>query len=117
LKRHFHMLAPADLGRPMLNDASRPSALVTFDDGFLEQYTHAFPILQDEGVRAWFFLPTAFLGARCRPPWADPPYSTSEFLTVSHARDLLAHGHAIGSHTCTHKALNLLDLSALRSEL
>src|SRR6185437_17122316 len=40
LKRHFHMLAPAYLGRPMLNDASRPSALVTFDDGFLEQYTH-----------------------------------------------------------------------------
>jgi peptidoglycan/xylan/chitin deacetylase (PgdA/CDA1 family) len=47
-----------------------PAALVTFDDGYRDNFEAAAPILRDRGVPATFFLPTAFLEAP-RLPWWD----------------------------------------------
>ena len=46
------------------------SILITFDDGYLDNYTLAFPILRKHGVQGVFFLPTAFIGAG-KVPWWD----------------------------------------------
>ena len=42
--------------------------ILTFDDGYLDNYTHAFPVLSQLGVRATFFLITDFVGTE-RPLW------------------------------------------------
>ncbi len=47
-----------------------PAALVTFDDGYRDNFDVAAPMLRDRGVPATFFLPTAFL-ERPRLPWWD----------------------------------------------
>jgi len=47
-----------------------PTALVTFDDGYRDNFALAFPILKDLGISATFFLPTGFLD-RPRLPWWD----------------------------------------------
>jgi peptidoglycan/xylan/chitin deacetylase (PgdA/CDA1 family) len=47
-----------------------PAALVTFDDGYRDNFEVAVPILRDRDVPATFFLPTAFLEAP-RLPWWD----------------------------------------------
>jgi peptidoglycan/xylan/chitin deacetylase (PgdA/CDA1 family) len=44
--------------------------LLTFDDGYRDNFQHAFPILQAEGLSALFFLPTAYVGTH-RVPWWD----------------------------------------------
>ncbi len=49
---------------------ARPLALITFDDGYLDNYTLAFPVLREREVPATFFLPTAFIGQR-RLMWGD----------------------------------------------
>lgn len=44
--------------------------LVTFDDGYRDNYEVALPILKSHGVRASFFLATGFVGTP-RIPWWD----------------------------------------------
>ncbi len=43
--------------------------LLTFDDGYRDNYTLAYPILRSHGVPAAFFLPTAFVGTGLLPWW------------------------------------------------
>jgi peptidoglycan/xylan/chitin deacetylase (PgdA/CDA1 family) len=40
----------------------RKSVLLTFDDGYLDNYVHAFPVLQQFGLRAVIFAVTGWLG-------------------------------------------------------
>ena len=44
----------------------RPTALLTFDDGFVDHYEHVFPVLRDAGLGGIFFLVGATLGDRPR---------------------------------------------------
>ena len=45
-------------------------ALITFDDGYIDNFTIALPILRAHGTRATFFLATGLLD-RPRVPWWD----------------------------------------------
>lgn len=45
--------------------------LLTFDDGYRDNYDLAFPILRSHGVQGVFFLPTAFIGTASIPWWDE----------------------------------------------
>jgi len=45
-------------------------AVITFDDGYVDNYTHAFPLLKEAGLTACFFLCTALVGMRALP-WTE----------------------------------------------
>ena len=47
----------------------RTNVLITFDDGYLDNYREAFPVLRAHGVSASFFLPSYFIGTRHLPWW------------------------------------------------
>jgi peptidoglycan/xylan/chitin deacetylase (PgdA/CDA1 family) len=72
LKHHYRMTTlDAVLG--LLTDDGRltePRVLITFDDGYIDNYQQAFPVLRRHGVQGVFFLPTAFTGTS-RIPWWD----------------------------------------------
>lgn len=48
----------------------RPLVALTFDDGYRDNFERAAPILERHGLRASFFVTSAFLGAR-EPLWFD----------------------------------------------
>jgi len=66
--------------------------VITFDDGWKNQYTNALPILQKHGMEATFFVFTEPVGRRSFVNW--------EQLTA-----LVAAGMEIGDHTETHPYL------------
>jgi peptidoglycan/xylan/chitin deacetylase (PgdA/CDA1 family) len=71
LKRHFCIITleeTREIARG--GKISGSTVLITFDDGYLDNYTRAFPILRAHNVQATFFLPTAFVGTE-RLPWWD----------------------------------------------
>jgi peptidoglycan/xylan/chitin deacetylase (PgdA/CDA1 family) len=71
LKSRFHIASLEEV-RQLVR---RPGAwrhrmvLLTFDDGYLDNYTTAFPILRSHGLEATFFLSTSWVGSRHLPWW------------------------------------------------
>jgi peptidoglycan/xylan/chitin deacetylase (PgdA/CDA1 family) len=50
--------------------ARRCRVLITFDDGYLDNYQIAYPILRSHGAQGVFFLATSMVGS-CEIPWWD----------------------------------------------
>jgi peptidoglycan/xylan/chitin deacetylase (PgdA/CDA1 family) len=85
--------------------------VLTFDDGFRNFYSNAFPLLNEYGFSATMFLPTAYIGD------APIPLKGEDCLTWAEVRELKQHGIDFGSHTVTHPRLRELSASAINDEL
>ncbi len=68
-RQHFDVISPYDLPDVIERRGGR-YLLLTFDDGYRDNYEHAFPILQAHSLRAVFFLTTGFLD-RAQLAWWD----------------------------------------------
>jgi peptidoglycan/xylan/chitin deacetylase (PgdA/CDA1 family) len=76
LKARFHMASLQEVvdwvnGRSKLRHAH---VLVTFDDGYIDNYQTAFPILRSLGVPGTFFLTTSLVGTDLLPWWDQIAY-------------------------------------------
>jgi peptidoglycan/xylan/chitin deacetylase (PgdA/CDA1 family) len=63
LKDHFALVSGEALFSPQgLNSTSKPFCVVTFDDGWIDNYTDALPELRRVGVPATLLVATSYLG-------------------------------------------------------
>jgi peptidoglycan/xylan/chitin deacetylase (PgdA/CDA1 family) len=69
LARHFDVVSPEVLEREP--DAGGRRVMVTFDDGYRDNFRLAFPILRRHGIRAIFFLTTGLLDSPSVPWWEE----------------------------------------------
>lgn len=73
LSRRFHVLDRNELRAVVANErrAPRYSAVITFDDGYENNFTHALPILQRFGLHAVFFVTSNLIGDSRAVFWFD----------------------------------------------
>lgn len=80
------------------------AALITFDDGYADNYRYAYPILLQERVPAAFFMVSGAVGRDNR-------------MTADELREMQDSGMVIGSHTVRHENLEGMDDEAIDFEL
>lgn len=93
------------------------TVVLTFDDGFRNFYTEAYPVLRANDFKATVFLVTDLCGRH--NDWAGNPQDLprSELLDWKEIRELDADGIEFGSHTRTHPDLTQLRAQKITSEM
>lgn len=106
-ENNYHSITPDELYAAIADGAALPDnpVLITFDDGYEDNFTNAYPLLEKYDFKATIFVVTSFVGKK-------KPY-----LTWEQVKKLDAAGYSIESHTATHRAMTDLSDDELRAEL
>jgi peptidoglycan/xylan/chitin deacetylase (PgdA/CDA1 family) len=91
------------------------SVVLTFDDGYLDNYTNALPVLQQLGISATFFLIGGYIGSTSK--WRKGNLSTTPLLNLQQVREMDRMGMQFGSHSMTHSDLTTLIPETLKQEI
>jgi peptidoglycan/xylan/chitin deacetylase (PgdA/CDA1 family) len=83
---------------------------ITFDDGYLDNYEFAAPMLRKLGLPATFFVTSGFIDSELTAPWDTALPVRPRWMGWEHLRGLVAQGFEIGSHTHTH--INMANTDA-----
>jgi peptidoglycan/xylan/chitin deacetylase (PgdA/CDA1 family)/glycosyltransferase involved in cell wall biosynthesis len=97
-------------GRPL----PQKPILLTFDDGYEDNYTVAFPLLQRYGFPAVVFLVADF--SRRTNFW-DPDEPSAPLLAADQIREMDRAGIEFGSHTVSHPHLTRIGRRQVQEEL
>jgi len=81
--------------------------VITFDDGYLDNYTYAFPIMKNLGFTGTVFLTTDAVGKTMAFDESKEKIP-DKFMSWEDAKKMMAFGFNFGSHSCTHKRMTKL---------
>jgi peptidoglycan/xylan/chitin deacetylase (PgdA/CDA1 family) len=96
----------------------KPKVVVTFDDGYEDNYSVAAPILERHGIHATFFVSTGLMGTTRAFDHDQTKLGRGlPNMTWDQLRDLKARGFDIGSHTVNHARISTLQTPDLEREL
>lgn len=123
LKDNCQLISLTDVPRyAACGHNTNPVVAVTFDDGYADNYDHAFPLLVDLGIPATFFVTVGLLEKdpevveRCRT-LVKGVQEDVRGLEWSQVLEMRQAGMEFGSHTYSHLNLARLDRANARSEL
>jgi peptidoglycan/xylan/chitin deacetylase (PgdA/CDA1 family) len=104
----YHPVRLADLSDYLLGGPPLPPKpiVLTFDDGYLDNYTDAFPILQSHKFPATFFVVAQFVDAK-RPG----------YMTWAQLAEMQKAGMEIGSHSLDHTDLKGKTRALLNTQI
>ncbi|MGB3509070.1 MAG: polysaccharide deacetylase family protein [Microcoleaceae cyanobacterium] len=102
----YHTITFKDLedwqaGKPI----PKKPILLTFDDGYIDNYTTAYPILNKYNLQATFFISTSYLG--------DARHISWENIQEMYDSGLIQ----FGSHTKSHPDLTLISTTQRQAEI
>lgn len=78
--------------------------MITFDDGHMDNYTTAFPIMEEYGFTGILYIVANYLGAE-------------DYMDVEQLRTMHDSGWEVGSHSLNHRDLQRLETGLQRDEI
>ena len=101
-------LAPISMAdferRYRANKPTNRDVIITFDDGYFDQYGYALPVLERDRADATFYIVTHNVGRGAHVTWAE-------------LQSMLARRMDIEAHGLTHDDLALMDYAKQRAEI
>jgi peptidoglycan/xylan/chitin deacetylase (PgdA/CDA1 family) len=97
--------------------ADDTAVAITFDDGFVNFMTDAWPVLRHHALPATLYVPVDHVHGTNEWSAGDAGIPTLPLLAWAQLEQLAAEGVRIGSHTCTHPHLTRVDMPRLQDEL
>lgn len=119
-QQHIRLLTKYFSLKPMtLKDAQeagwpKGSFVLTFDDGYMDNYEEAFPILSEMVVNATFFVVTGMIGDN--RDWGEMK-KARRLMTWEQLREMDRAGMEIASHTESHADLSSISITESRKEM
>lgn len=111
-ENNYTVISLYDIGEKLKRkETYKKYVVVTFDDGFQNFYTNAFPILAQYHFTATMFLPAAYIKDK------KSSIDSKEYLTWREIRELQRNNITFGSHTMTHPKLVSLTETEVKNEL
>jgi peptidoglycan/xylan/chitin deacetylase (PgdA/CDA1 family) len=105
-ERHYNPIDFDDLRAYWNSQQPLPGrpVILTFDDGYIDFYTTAYPILRQHGFKAVTYVVPGFLNG-------------PNYMSTAQVQDLDAHGIQVGSHTVSHADLTKVSTAQLHHQL
>ena len=107
LQRYFFNKADSLPERPVI---------ITFDDGYMDNYENALPILREYNFSATIFIVSGLVGKVNQWIKAEG-YPERPLMGWREIEDMKRNGITIGSHTLNHPRLSLLENKDVRREI
>jgi peptidoglycan/xylan/chitin deacetylase (PgdA/CDA1 family) len=119
-KQHYVSVSQKELDSFFAGEwkSQKPGLIISFDDGYRNNYDVALPLLEKHGFTGWFFIPSglvdgsnaeqaAFAG-RNKDELAQS-YPDGRYLMTWDELNKLSEKHVIGCHTFSHHRMNEKD--------
>lgn len=118
-KRGFATISFNDLYDHWENGAPLPPrpVIITFDDGYQDNYKFAYPILKARKLRATIFLVSGLIGQTNAWDTKDHRHPVNRLLNWSQIKEMDRNGIEFGAHTVTHPNLTRIPPAQAASEI
>jgi peptidoglycan/xylan/chitin deacetylase (PgdA/CDA1 family) len=118
-KNGYHTVLVTELTDFIKGDQILPakSVVITFDDGYLDNYKYAFPILKKYGFTATVFLVADYIGKTNEFDVAKKLEPVNRLLGWNEIDQMSRYGITFGAHTLNHTSLTDITLPEARYEI
>ena len=86
--------------------SKKPGIMFTFDDGFLENYEVAYPILKKYNATGYYMVAAGLIGATNH---VNEVGVVHDYMGKEVLKEMIQNGHIVGCHTFSHHRMNIAD--------
>jgi peptidoglycan/xylan/chitin deacetylase (PgdA/CDA1 family) len=121
LKKHYRIISLEHAVTMILKKhiAHKNYIVITFDDGYQDNYYNAFPVLKKLQMPATVFLPYNFINTAKIFPWDSRRKQAKHYITLTWPQisEMAQQGISFGAHTMNHPLLTQIPLQEAAGEI